>query len=310
MGVLLTRLRDYSELRCMQKRRSDKISILIVPEDNAEPYSFRLRTSVVKLLYVVGFILVIHMIVGGVYYWKYASLQDKHLQLISYNEQLQEDNKRVIALADQFYTLEKEYKKVKRLLGVDSSKDSGEEEPAPDVNDLFDNIVPAVRTEAAARPNLFERKGRYLLTPKSSSLHDFVENMPTLLPVKGILTQDFQQSGWFGPKRHTGIDIVAKKGTVIRAAGAGMIIFANWTYDLGNLVIINHGNGLFSYYGHNQRILKPEKGYVKKGEPIALLGTSGKSSGPHLHFEIWKDGEPVDPKEYILAFNESIIATQ
>lgn len=291
----------------MQKRRSDKISILIVPEDNAEPYSLRIKTRVVKLLYVVTFILVAHIITGAVFYWKYVSLVSRNHRLIAFNNQLQEDNKRVIALADQFYTLEREYQKVRSLLGVENRGQTLENlDESPDAAGLFDNIMPAVRMENASRPNLFERKGRYLLTPKKSKLHDYAENMPTLLPVKGILTQDFQKNAWLGPKRHTGIDIVAKKGTVTRAAGAGTIIFANWTYDLGNLVIINHGNGVFSYYGHNQRILKSEKGFVKKGEPIALLGTSGKSSGPHLHFEIWKDGEPMDPKEYILAFNERI----
>ncbi|MFQ5649533.1 MAG: M23 family metallopeptidase [bacterium] len=291
----------------MQKRRSDKISILIVPEDNAEPYSLRIKTRVVKLLYVVTFILVAHIITGAVFYWKYVSLASRNHRLIAFNNQLQEDNKRVIALADQFYTLEREYQKVRSLLGVENRGQTLENlDESPDAAGLFDNIMPAVRMENASRPNLFERKGRYLLTPKKSKLHDYAENMPTLLPVKGILTQDFQKNAWLGPKRHTGIDIVAKKGTVTRAAGAGTIIFANWTYDLGNLVIINHGNGVFSYYGHNQRILKSEKGFVKKGEPIALLGTSGKSSGPHLHFEIWKDGEPMDPKEYILAFNERI----
>ncbi len=293
----------------MQKRRSDKISILVVPEDNAEPYSFRLKTSYVKVLYGVALVLVVHMIAGGVFYWKYAKLHAETQALMTFNERLQDDNKRVIALADQFYTLEREYQKVRSLLGVENLGAGLETaNDSPGASDLFDNIMPAVRTENESRVNLFEHKGRYLLTPKKSKVHDYAGHMPTLLPVKGILTQDFQSNAWFGPKRHTGIDIVAKKGTIIRASGAGTIIFANWTYDLGNLVIINHGDGVFSYYAHNQRILKPEKGVVQKGEPIALLGTSGKSSGPHLHFEIWKDGEPRDPKEYILAFNESIKA--
>jgi len=288
----------------MQKRRSDKISILIVPEDNAEPYSFRLKTSVVKGLYVVGVLLLVHIVAGAFFYWKYAELYARHKQVLAYNAQLQEDNKRVISLSDQFYALEKDYQKVRHLLGVErGSVDAADAAGSLESNPLFDNIVPAVRTEQEPRLNVFKKRSGYLLTPRKSKMHEFAENVPTLLPVKGILTQDFQKSGWFGPRRHRGIDIVAKKGTVVHAAGAGSIIFANWTYDLGNLVIINHGDGLFSYYGHNQRILKPEKGYVEKGEPIALLGSSGKSSGPHLHFEIWKDGEPVDPKDYIMAFN-------
>jgi murein DD-endopeptidase MepM/ murein hydrolase activator NlpD len=140
------------------------------------------------------------------------------------------------------------------------------------------------------------------LTTRKRKVDRFPENLPTLLPVEGFLTSDFKKESWFIPKTHTGIDIAAKKGSVVRAAGAGVIIFANWTFDLGNLIIVDHGDGVFSYYGHNQRILKGEKSYVKKGEAIALLGSSGRSSGPHLHFEIWKDGVPVDPKEFILAF--------
>jgi len=85
-------------------------------------------------------------------------------------------------------------------------------------------------------------------------------------------------------------------------------MFANWTYDYGYLIILDHGGGLLSYYGHNQRLLKSERSYVGRGEPIAMLGNSGKSSGPHLHFEIRKDGRPVDPKDYLLAFSD-IIAT-
>ncbi|MCZ6821072.1 MAG: M23 family metallopeptidase [Calditrichaeota bacterium] len=295
----------------MPKRRSDRISILIVPEDNTEPLSFRLRTRTIKLLYAVAALLVVHVVLGGVFYWKYVKLHSYNQAVIAFNTRLQEDNKRVIALADQFYALEKEYEKVRHLLGVERDRpaDAAIAGKRLERIALVDDIVPAVKMDRYVG-EFPKKKGSYLLTPQKSKYHDYAENLPTLLPVKGILTQDFQMDGWFGPRRHTGIDVVAKQGTVIRAAGSGTIIFASWTYDLGNLVIINHGNGIFSYYGHNQRILKPEKGYVKKGEPIALLGTSGKSSGPHLHFEIRKDGELVDPKEYILAFNESVALTK
>jgi murein DD-endopeptidase MepM/ murein hydrolase activator NlpD len=72
---------------------------------------------------------------------------------------------------------------------------------------------------------------------------------------------------------------------------------------LGNLVIIYHKNGYFTYYGHNQRLLINRNSVVKKGSTIALVGNSGISSAPHLHFEIWKDGIPLDPKDYLLAYS-------
>ena len=105
---------------------------------------------------------------------------------------------------------------------------------------------------------------------------------------------------WYFPNKHLGIDIAGKKGTPVRAAADGVVLFANWTDDLGNLIIINHLNNFLTYYGHNQVLLKRERGSVKKGEIIALLGSSGKSTAPHLHFEIWKDGMPVDPQEYLI----------
>jgi murein DD-endopeptidase MepM/ murein hydrolase activator NlpD len=92
---------------------------------------------------------------------------------------------------------------------------------------------------------------------------------------------------------------------VVLAAGAGQIVFANWTYVWGNLIIIHHGDNVFSYYGHNDRLLAHDRAFVEKGEPIALLGNSGLSSGPHLHFEIWKDGVAIDPRQILLAFRSN-----
>jgi murein DD-endopeptidase MepM/ murein hydrolase activator NlpD len=293
----------------MQKRRSNKISILIVPEDDSEPYSFRIKTRYVKLLYVAGVILLAHIIIGAIFYWKYADLFSYNEELIANNTQLKEDNRRVLVLTEKFHELEQNYQKVKSLLGVESrysdlAEAEGERQQSPV---LVENIVPAVRREIEVLP---ESQSRFFYTRRKQAFVQHSDYLPALLPVKGFITQDFQRDRLFGPRHHSGIDIVAKKGTVIRSAGSGRVIFANWSYVYGNLIIIDHGNGFLTYYGHNQRLLKGEKSYVRRGEPIALLGNSGKSSGPHLHFEIWKDGKPVDPKEYLLTYSENITTSQ
>ena len=142
------------------------------------------------------------------------------------------------------------------------------------------------------------------ITSYKSDLHDYARNIPTLLPVeKGLLTADYENDDYSGRIPHRGIDIAAPRGTLVRAAADGIIIFAGYTYDLGNLIIIYHGAGFFTYYGHNQRLLLTRNAVVKKGTSIALVGNSGISSAPHLHFEIWKDGIPLNPKDYLLAFS-------
>lgn len=286
----------------MPMRRTKNIHVLIVPVDNAEPYSFRIKTTTIKALIVLGSLLTVHIILGFVFYWEFAEEYSYNKKLLKLNAQLQEDNKRVLALADQFYALEEDYKKVSSLLGIDIEEKSQIGGRAKTIESAlpFENLLSVKKS--GRKPKLYEKDGRFFLSSKKSKIHRYSENIPTLLPVEGFLTLDFKIEDWFLSKTHTGIDIAAKKGSIIRAAGAGIIIFANWTFDLGNLIIIDHGGGIFSWYGHNQRILKGEKSYVKEGEPIALLGTSGRSSGPHLHFEIWKDGIPIDPKEFILAF--------
>lgn len=289
----------------MHGRRSKKISILIVPEDNAEPYSLRFDARWVKVAYVIGGLLLVHMIVGAFFYWKYAQQYAYTQELLSLNAQLEEDNKQVIALAEQFAELDRNYRRVTRLLGIrsEANRETNGLAHANEVSQPLDGILAVNGTEADARLEFLSAE-KPVFSFRQSKIENHAENIPTLLPVEGFVTLDFKKDAWFMPNAHMGIDIVAKKGSIVRAAASGVIIFADWTFDLGNLIIVDHGGGILSYYGHNQRILKPEKSYVKKGEPIALLGSSGNSSGPHLHFEIWKDGTPVDPKEFIVGLQD------
>lgn len=123
--------------------------------------------------------------------------------------------------------------------------------------------------------------------------------MPTLIPLDGFISRGFSQDFLFPERSHRGIDIAGKSGTPVLAAASGRVVFSGWTPDFGNCIILAHKNGYMTFYGHNQANLKGADIEVERGEPIAQLGTSGRSSAPHVHFEIWKDGVAVDPLEFV-----------
>ncbi len=103
------------------------------------------------------------------------------------------------------------------------------------------------------------------------------------------------------PAYHHGMDFAGKKGSNIVAVAAGMVTFAGYRSGYGKLVEIDHGNGLVTRYGHNQSNLVQPGDRVEKGQPVALMGSSGRSTGPHVHFEVLKNGRVVNPRKYIAA---------
>ena len=126
----------------------------------------------------------------------------------------------------------------------------------------------------------------------------YIENIPSLAPINGYVSQHSEQSGFFVKAAHNGIDIVAKKGEPILASASGVVVFSGWTYEFGNMIIIYHGDDYFTHYGHNKQNFKKQLDIVKRGEVIALVGSTGISTGPHLHFEVWREFSPVDPMLY------------
>ncbi|EIW20960.1 MULTISPECIES: murein hydrolase activator EnvC family protein [Pelosinus] len=111
--------------------------------------------------------------------------------------------------------------------------------------------------------------------------------------------------GWrthpiFGTSRyHSGIDIGADYGDSVRAADSGVVIYADWMGGYGKAVIIEHGNGISTLYGHNSELLVVEGQRVRKGEVISRVGSTGYSTGPHLHFEVRENGSPTSPMDYL-----------
>ena len=115
-------------------------------------------------------------------------------------------------------------------------------------------------------------------------------------PVSGILTSRY---GYRWGRTHTGIDIGASTGTSIKAASPGRVTFAGWKGSLGNLIVITHGNGVQTYYGHCSKLIATAGQKVSTGDVIAKVGSTGRSTGSHLHFEIRVNGSALNPLSYV-----------
>jgi murein DD-endopeptidase MepM/ murein hydrolase activator NlpD len=121
-------------------------------------------------------------------------------------------------------------------------------------------------------------------------------------PLSGPITSPF---GWrhnpFGgaPDFHPGIDIGIDVGTTVAAAASGTIIMAQWYGGYGNYVLIDHGGGISTGYGHLSKIFVSVGQVVQRGQAIAASGNTGASTGPHLHFEVRKKGKPIDPTPWL-----------
>tara|TARA_B100000989_G_scaffold68588_1_gene47767 strand:+ start:10127 stop:10984 length:858 start_codon:yes stop_codon:yes gene_type:complete len=123
------------------------------------------------------------------------------------------------------------------------------------------------------------------------------ERFTTVLfpPVKGGLSSAFDVN-----TRHYGVDIVIPENSPVHSISEGIVVFSEWTSATGFVIIIEHLNGLTSIYKHNSSIVKTQGDRVGTGEIIAFTGNTGElTTGPHLHFELWYQGEPVDPQSYI-----------
>lgn len=123
-----------------------------------------------------------------------------------------------------------------------------------------------------------------------------------LMPLNGRVSSGFGNR--FHPvdkktKFHAGLDIAAPRGTPISAAADGTVKFAGWSNGYGNLVILRHADGRETRYGHSEKLFVKEGDMVRAGEKIAAVGSTGKSTGPHLHFEVRRNGVPLDPKNFL-----------
>lgn len=136
-----------------------------------------------------------------------------------------------------------------------------------------------------------DKEDKYNLFETATSQASFV----LFPPVNGVISDHYDVEG-----KHYAVDIVVSKDTPIKATAEGTVIFAEWTAETGFVILIEHSKGLISVYKHNASLTKSQGDLVKRGEVIATAGNTGElTTGPHLHFELWSDGYPVNPTNFI-----------
>ena len=168
-----------------------------------------------------------------------------------------------------------------------------------DTGGTYQNITSYPSSEDSAFRDEFENMlyaGEVKLTSRDrAGARPDVSSFSFFTPLRGIVTSKFDPKS-----KHYGVDIVSVQNEAIKATLDGVIIFTGWTLETGYTICIQHEYDLVSVYKHNSAILKEQGSFVKAGDPIAIIGSTGEySSGPHLHFELWYNGVPINPVDII-----------
>ena len=158
----------------------------------------------------------------------------------------------------------------------------------------LDHLDKQVRIQSIS----FQELDNFFKTQKS-----LLSSTPSIWPTRGWVTSGFgfRKSPFTGLReKHEGWDIAARSGSPVRATADGEVVVEGREYGYGNMIEISHGYGVVTRYGHNSKHLVKVGDHVKRGQVISLVGNTGRSTGPHLHYEVLLHGVPVSPKNYIL----------
>ncbi len=241
---------------------------MIVPEDKSAGIQFRLSSLSVKLIIGIVLLVFFSVVMMLIFYGRMLSSAVSVGELKRENQRLREYNSKVIKLETEL----KEYRiflsKVATLAGVQ------------------ENLLMRGREAIGGFANPVDSEALYVVGPQQ--LENVTTDAPMGLPLGGWLSRGFSD-------RHNGVDIAVGEGTEVKATADGIVKFIGWDETFDNLIILKHKQGYESYYGHNQKILVAPSQKVKRGEIISLSGNTGKSTAPHLHYEIKKEGKSINP---------------
>jgi len=289
-----------------------KFSVILLPEDkstNSKSFSFNKILTYISL-YSICIIILTALILHLTPVNKLMSDNTKTLSKED-KQQLQELNNRVLFLMSELDKLKSINENLKKsILLADSTL-------SPEFSSNKKEKIKKEKSQLQLGGNIFYILKKIFFNQSENSyikLDSTKEFNSEILTSEKIAKENKEKNFFIKPIEgsfisrkylseygHTGIDFPAKDGTPIFASASGFVIFSDYTFDDGNMIIIAHNDNYISIYKHCSLLLKKQRESVYQGEVIALTGNTGKlSTGPHLHFEIWKNGNSIDPQKILL----------
>ncbi|HEX3011620.1 MAG TPA: M23 family metallopeptidase [Syntrophomonadaceae bacterium] len=293
-------------LRDRKKRKKHQITVMLVPGTVKRPWQVTLSDR--KLKMIVG---TFAAIIALALLSSYMAFSDRaEIERINSIKQESRDKDRTIQklqkqmqeIESQQQAVEKRQTQIQKMMGIKGNS-----------NTMVTPSRGSIREDAGLGAL---KEGKLLqsrLALDNKTLDDYIDTVkknekyyrsrPNQWPCQGEISSlyGWRKSPFRGRSKsfHDGLDIAGEVGTSILAAGDGTVIFSGWKPVYGKTIEIDHGNGLVTKYGHNSRLLVKKGDKIKKGQQIAAMGTTGRSTGPHLHFSIIKGGATLDPEKYL-----------
>ena len=244
-----------------------KLTLIVVPDGDLETKTYEIPYRKLRVLGWSAFALGLLLVIMLAFWFTIAAQAARVSGLVAELEEFEEERAKVDSLAHLLAEVEGQYEKVRQLLGADAPADG----------------------QAPSLPEL--SKG-----PGEGGPDGPVLDAWPLGTVRGYISRELTGSS---ETNHPGLDIAVPQSSYIRAAGAGTVVEAGSDPIYGQFIRIDHGGGLESLYGHASRLLVAKGAKVTRQALIALSGNTGRSTAPHLHFEVRLNGSPVDPRKYV-----------
>lgn len=296
------------------KLKPDKrLTLLVIPETASKTYRFNLSERMIKYTAItIGLLLLITLSLGIAFYGtrvEISGVNELKKENAQKNETIELLNEEIKQIEAQKEQITKKQSEIKKLMGI---KEDAAVDIKPSIGGQGGADEKGYMKEYADVLNKVQEIKTYLgrqeqeldeLLAQVDNKKEYFRSIPNQWPVAGDITSPY---GWrkspFGGRSqsfHDGIDIANDVGTDIVASADGKVIFSGYQAVFGRTIIIDHGYGFNTKYSHNSALLVEVGDKVKKGDVIAKLGSTGRSTGPHLHFTVTKWGETQDPLIYL-----------
>ena len=257
---------------------------MVIPHGREPAINFRLsKRLVITIIGLMG-LWIVALLMVTIFYGRLLQKAMTAELYAKENEKLRDYNSRVVAIEKSFKKNLELVAKIAAMAGIEIE----------DFNPPLETLADSTRADSTGRVVLAGLAGDAVAL-STEELEQM--RIPQGRPLYGWITRGFSPSG--EKEQHNGVDIAVKEGTPVVATATGKVKFAGWDAAFGNMIIIDHGGDYQTVYGHNQKMMVTKDENVYKGDVIALSGNTGRSSAPHLHYEVIKNDVPIDPTPYL-----------